>query len=218
MKRSVYRVKGMLCLVVGCLVLLPGCGRIVDWTKDSFYQGQEFAQHALPQLYMRSTTIYDQFETVGMFDALWLSDAVKTAYTDVWALKFGKSPERRQTFLRRQLEENRHFIMFYILSLQNISINEAHGDWSVFLQINDETFAPLQVVVLDELDYIYKSFFGKKCNRFKDVYLVKFDARDAEDQPLIRPDTRFITLFFRSTKKQALLQWDLSALGYEVVS
>ncbi|HSW74122.1 MAG TPA: hypothetical protein VLG71_03110 [Candidatus Limnocylindria bacterium] len=198
-------------MVVLCItaLTLTGCGRILDWTKDSFYQGQDMAQNKLPRTYTRSIVVYDQFETVGMFDALWLSDEVRMAYTDVWALKFGKNEERKQAFLRRQLEENRHFIMFYVLSLQNIIINDARGDWSVFLQIDDQNYTPIELTVLEELDFIYKSFFGPRCNRFKDVYLVKFDARDADENPIITETTKAIRLFFRSTKKQALLEWDL---------
>src|SRR5690606_26100571 len=109
-------------IIVSCLIMLVGpvflggCTRIVDWGRSSFYQGENIILSQAPESYIRSVVIYDQLRTVAIFDALWLSDVVRSAYTDAYALKRGKSWEQKQLFLRRQLEENNHFISFYVLS------------------------------------------------------------------------------------------------------
>src|ERR1700721_538603 len=89
-----------------CLILLPGCGRIIDWGSNCFLQGEKIEHVDLPELYVRSIVLYDEFLAVARFDALWLANEVKTAYANVYSMKYGKNEERHNAFLRRQLEEN----------------------------------------------------------------------------------------------------------------
>ena len=78
------------------LVLLPGCGRLVDWGKNNFYQGDQVDNYRCDiKPYIRSVTIYDQFTTRATFDALWLSDEVRLAYVDLHVSRQGKGEERK---------------------------------------------------------------------------------------------------------------------------
>jgi len=192
---------------------LSGCGRLVDWGKRTLHQGDNLAVDTTsPHAYVRSIILYDQFATIAMFDAIWLSDAVRTAYTDIYALKYGKDEEQKKVFLRRQFAENRHFITFFVLSTTLAPISEENSEWTLFLQIGDETFAPQEIKKI-ALDPEYKAFFGKHFNRFKLAYRVTFDANDSEEVPLLREDTPEMTLYFRSVYKEARLCWDLNKLG-----
>ena len=189
------------------IVLLPGCGRIIDWGKDNFYQGCEVNKNvSAARSYIKSKRVYDQFSLVGAFDVLWLSDAVRKTYVDLYARKYGKNEEQKQVFLRRQLEENNHFITFYVLNPKNIILGEKDSYWSILLKVGDKVFTPIEQKVID-VSSEYIDIFGKKYNQFKDVYLVYFNAKDIENNFLIDKDTRCISLLFRSHDKDITLCW-----------
>lgn len=198
--------------LLAVLVLgLPGCGcRVIDWAEDVFYQGTKLEQSAAAaQAYLKSIVVYDEFTTQAMFDALWLSDAVRTYYVDLCALKYGKSDEQREQNLRRQLAENEHFIMFYVLSLYDFPLKEKEAMWSLFLEINGNFYAPVELKSVD-LTPEYKKIFGKSFSRFKVPYLVKFNALDIDNKPLITQETSHIALHFRSNEKETMLAWAIN--------
>ncbi len=201
-------------LIIASLALggLSGCGRVVDWAKDTFYQGKELEEYtAVPRAHTRSVIVYNQFTTAGRFDALWLSDKVRTDYADLYAFKLGKSVEQKKAFLRRQLEENNHFISFYVLSSYGLPLGNKDDQWALFLKIDDNAFAPIEIKAVD-LSPEYQLFFGKKFNRFKIAYLVKFNAQDLNDRYLIEQNTKKIELYFRSVEKEVILTWSFDML------
>jgi hypothetical protein len=194
--------------VVFFLLLLPSC-RIVDWGKDKFYQGNQLDKNEeIAHRYMRSVTVYDQFETKAMFDALWLSSEVRTLYADLHSRKHGKLAEQKNNFLRRQLEETTHYLSFFVLSLYEVPLGEKDVDWSLFLRANDRTFFPTEIKSIDLVPE-YRALFGKRMSRFKLAYRVKFDAQDVEGNPAITRDTKQLTLYFRSVEKEVSLVWEL---------
>jgi len=198
------------------LLLLPGCGRIVDWAKDSFYQGNDLHDYSkVPKEYLRSITIYDQFETLGTFDSLWLSDSVRTAYAHLHACRHGKTPDLEKAFLRRQLEENKHFIVFYVLSLYSKPLDAEDAAWSLFLEIDGHRYAPTEIKAIDLLPE-YTFFFGKRFSKFKVPYWIRFNAYDVENKPLITKETEEIRLIFRSVEKEVMLSWDLCTLPCDI--
>jgi len=191
------------------LSILPGCGRIIDWGKDNFYQGAEVGQDlSIARNYIQSRRVYDQFTLVGAFDALWLSDDVRKVHTNIYARKYGKNEEQKRVFLRRQLEENSHFITFYVLSPKNILLGDKDSYWSMLLKVDDKLFTPVEQKVVD-ISPEYRDIFGKKYNKFKDVYLVYFNAKDVEDKFIINENTAAISLLFRSHDKDIELSWDV---------
>jgi hypothetical protein len=203
--KNVSTIYGMLC----ALLLLPSCGKIIDWGKNSFVQAPSLDfDRSVAEKYSKSVVAYDQLTTLAYFDALWLSDDVRIAYADLFALKFGKTEEQKNTFLRRQLEENNHFMAFYVLSLYEYPLGDPMSAWTVFLKIDDKNYAPIELKAVDlSPEYVY--LFGKKYSRFKVAYSIKFDAKDIEDQFLITPETKEIKLYFRSINKEVSLAWDI---------
>ena len=191
------------------LLLLPSCGKVVDWVQDSFKQADVLGTHCeVVERYTKTITVYDQLTTVAKFDALWLSNDVRSVYVDLFALKFGKTEEQKKILLRRQFEENNHFISFYVLSLYESPLGDPHSAWTLFLTVDDKNYAPIEVKSVELLPE-YICMFGKKFNRFKVAYSVKFDAKDIEDMPILTADTHTIELVFRTTKKEAILTWDM---------
>jgi hypothetical protein len=198
-------------LISSCvlLLLLPSCGRILDWGKNTFVQAPSLQEDIdAAQKYLRSVTMYDQLTTRARFDALWLTDDVRTNYVNLFASKFGKTEEQKKTMLRRQLEENNHFIQFYVLSLFDHPLGDLNSEWTLFLEIDNKIYAPIEVKSV-ELTPEYVYIFGKKYNRFKVPYSVKFDAKDVNDQSLITLDTVQIILHCRSLKSEVTFTWDV---------
>lgn len=209
MKRNIFS-----CMMLTIFLLgLSGCGRLIDWGQDVFHQGSEQKQFSdSPRNHIRSVTAYDEFTTLGMFDVMWLSGNVRTAYANALSLKHGKGQERHLSFLRRQLAESEHFISFYLLVPYGLSVTHPDPEWSLLLKINEELFMPAEIKPT-ELSSEYKAFFGRKFNRFKSVYLVRFDARDAEDKLLLNDTVLQFSLVIRSVKKEVVLTWHLDDDG-----
>ena len=89
--------------VLGVL-LLSGCAgnNIKDWAEETFYQSNAYKDDlTVVKRYLRGIRLYDQFTTLGIFDALWLSDEVRTAYSNIACRMTGKDEEASLTFLRR---------------------------------------------------------------------------------------------------------------------
>jgi hypothetical protein len=205
--KAIMKIHLLLCGII--IFFLPGCGRIIDWGAQTFEQAPSLdASIVQAQEYIRSVTLYDQLTTRARFDALWLSDGVRTNYANLYALKFGKTEEQKKVFLRRQLEENNHFISFYVLSNYEYPLGDTNSEWTLFLDINGKHYAPIEVKSV-ELSPEYMYIFGKKYNKFKVPYSVKFDAKDIHDQHLITPDTEKITLYCRSLHSEVMFVWDI---------
>ena len=206
------------CLIL-CVGMLPGCGKVFDWARDNFDQGREFKNEDLLseiRNQINSATVYDLFSVAGKFDALWLSDTVRDLYVNLFALKNRKSEDQKMVFLRRQLEENNHFISFYVLSLKEIVLGDEESDWVMFLRVQDRIYTPKEIKLVD-LSPVYKDIFGKKFSQFKDAYLVYFNAKDIENNFIVNPNNSSnsgidkIELIFRSMNKEVVMTWDVAS-------
>jgi len=208
-KENMKALKKIYIVHIMLILLLPSCGRVIDWGKRTFVQTPTIdASVAAAQKYIRSVISYDELTTRANFDVLWLSDDVRTNYANLYALKFGKTEEQRKIFLRRQLEENNHFISFYVLSLYEHPLGDVNSEWTLFLTIDDKNYSPIEIKTI-ELAPEYMHIFGKKYNRFKVPYSVKFDAKDINDNFLITPETKNITLYCRSLKAEVTFVWEI---------
>lgn len=209
MKRNTYISLSALIL----LGFLPGCGRVIDWGKSKVAQGTDTKKDMkATREHIRSTRVYDQFTLLGTFDSLWLSDAVRNSYVELYTERHGRNDDAMNVVLRRQLEENNHFISFYVLSAVDITLGETNSDWNVFLKIDEHQFVPIELKAVD-LSPEYIHIFGKKMNRFKMAYLVRFNAKDIEDQFLVQPTTPSIALVFKTVEKEIVQEWLLTTTG-----
>lgn len=195
--------------VVGALILitLPGCSRIIDWTKTNFYQGESVNEHiSIAKNYIRSVTLYDEFTTHGMFDVLWLSEMVRTAYVNLHVYKRGEDQTYYKKTLQHELFENSQFVAFYVLSVSQLTGQDS--EWSLFLRIGDNNLMPHEVKVC-ELPYEYQQIFDKRYTVFKRPYLVTFNAKNIEGNSYITNETQEVELYARSAKKQHAFMWKL---------
>lgn len=205
--------KSRVAAVIISIVLLvsTGCSRIVRWGKCTFAQAARLCIDISPACaYVRTIRQYDQFNTVALFDVLWLSDTVREIYSALYAAEHCRSPEQTAQFLRRQLQENDHFISFYVLMPQNkesaLTYNGQRGIWSVCLVVNGVSYAPREIKVID-LAPEYRIIFGNRYNNFKVPYLVQFDALDLHERQIITATTQKIQLCFISAKYTISVEW-----------
>ncbi len=201
-----------------CLLLfLPGC-RYVRWGKDVLHQAQtEFTYDALKQDYIRSLRIYDQFTTLALFDVLWLSDEVRTLYSKEHASRYGYTQERYTTFLRQQLAENDHEIVFYIFAAvphaHDVLLTDELTPWTMYLNVHGVSYEPKSLKVID-LPPVYQVFFGRRYAIFKTAYLVTFAAKTIEEKPILTQATNSLSLCFHTVgKEDECVIWEIASPG-----
>ncbi len=205
-------------LFLVAMLFLPGCSKIVQWGKDSFAQGQKVPDYTVvPREYIRSAIIYDQFKTQALFDVLWLSDEVRNAYVDTHIMRTGKSSEQKELLLRRELEENNHYVTFYVLSLHSISLIDPQPLWITSLKVDDEVYQPVEIKYID-ISPEYILFFGKKMSGFKVAYQLKFDAHTVDGDPILSEGDHILKLYFRSPEKELYVTWKLYVADDDVVT
>jgi len=195
---------------ISAMFLLSGCSTIIDWGKKSFKQNITIPTNRDQVVsYIRAETVYDQFDTLAHFVALWLNDEVRTAYAQIYSRSRGGSPEQEEILIKRQLEEAKNFIAFYVLSLAEVKLGELESEWHLFLKINDTTIIIPTDVKQTDLPHEYAYFFGKHNTRFKTAYRVLFDAKDLEDRCILDASTQTVTLVIRAVNKEVLLEWQI---------
>jgi hypothetical protein len=196
-----------LSFVLGML-LLPGCGGVTDWAKETFDQGKEHKENKKTvKKYLKSVRIYDQFTTIALFDALWLSDQVRILYADTYGAMHGRGKEVRKTFLRRQLKANDHFVTFYVLSTHQIPLNLKPAQWVLHLKVNGKNYSPTEVKIV-ELSPEYELFFGSLLTKHKSPYEVRFDRKDPDGKDILQ-DAENIELYFSGPRHYSFAQWNL---------
>ncbi len=160
----------------------PGCVKYHKLLKKEFPQGKEKEKKEdVIVRNVRSTPVYDQFTTKAMFDVLWMSDEAREYYVDIYSQKHGYGELAADSMLRRQLEENRHYISFFVLAYlpENCHqvLNDKDSTWSFYLKtFQGEKITPLSIKEV-ELAPEIKYFFGNKISRFKSAYLIRFSKK-----------------------------------------
>lgn len=196
------------------LCTFSGCYRYIDWAKEVGDQGCPLETCVCDAYqYVRSARVYDQFTTLGLFDALLLHDTVIKAYVCAYSAKYGLSPAKQEEYLQLQRDEDAPYISFYLLAVVPGTIGTLLTDknpiWTVQLKIGNDYFNPTKLKTV-EISPEYKYFFGKRFTIFKHQYLVQFDAIDANNIPLIGPLTDKIELVLRRVGHQTSMLWCLN--------
>ncbi|MGC2310365.1 MAG: hypothetical protein WA432_01950 [Candidatus Babeliaceae bacterium] len=201
-------------LLLSCIFLLS-CSRYVRYAKCTFQQATKYHDSLkVARQFIRSSYVYDQLNTVALFDILWLSRTVRMSYIDLYAHHWNL-PQDTVKNLKEQAEQDLQKVMvFYLLlapdSDENIiSINNTFSRWSVILQINDKKYYPRDMRLEDKLTPEYKAIFGNLDSIHKRVYLVTFDAYDELHQPLINEKTQSFTLLLQATTYATSVCWNL---------
>lgn len=179
------------CMLV-MLFFMTSCVKYYDLITSEFPQGKDLPdKREIVARYMQTATVYDEFQTVAVFNALWLSYEVRAAYVDVYCSKRGLSPDEREEMLKRQLEENKYWVSFYVLadvrSKTNASLSDQNPMWTLHLKLGEyETLVPESIKEVD-LDPELQLLFGSRFNLFKTAYLVKFPLQPVPSTSTTEP-------------------------------
>lgn len=193
------------------LLFFSSCIKYHKIYQQETNQGKDLEDHrTVVYDNLRSKTIYNEFTTLAHFDVLRLSDAVREAYVDINVAKRGKNKQTKEAMLRRQLEENKHWITMYILAdvrdRMHASLSENNAYWSPFLLFDDGRKAmPISIKEVD-LDPEYQFLFGHRFSVFKRSYEVKFPAVDLEGKSYLSKDENY-KLIMSSPIKQVEYDW-----------
>ena len=198
-------------IVLLVVLLLPGCGgSLADWGHATFHQSQfQKDESSTIKKYVKQINMYDQLNTVGLYDALWLSDEVRTFYAKKYASMTGKSEEETLTMLRRLFKSNSHNISLYVLSPFDVVLAVKPIEWSLYLEIDGKRYQPTFIKKC-ELPSQYAALFGKRYNPHKQPYEVKFDRHDANGIDILKHDIPHVMkLFVANPKYIGSTQWDI---------
>lgn len=201
--------------LLSLLIFMSGCIPYYRLSKKEFPQGEDLkTYYNISRDYIRSQSIYEQFTTLAQFDAIWLCDQTRIAYVDMYSQRHGKSDSTKEAILNRQLEENRHWISFYVLSdirdVSNASLTDKNPYWTVYLEIAGQKLEPVDIKEV-ELEPEYANLFGNKLNSFKAVYYISFAAQDISGKFYL-DGCKSLTLFFNSVDKSCSMEWDIEKI------
>ncbi len=195
------------------LVFVSSCVKYYEIIPAEFPQGTEKKRPVqIVSPFIKTLALYDEFSTQAIFDVLWLSDTVRAEYARAYASRRGKDTHMRDVMLRRQMEENNHWISFYLLAdvrqKTNINLNEKQSRWSVYLRFaHNKTIEPVSIKEV-ELESEIQHFFGHRFNQFKTVYLIKFPAKslDGKPYPVTKDSFKFVVA---SPDREGVVSWSL---------
>jgi hypothetical protein len=201
----------LICLMI--LFIFPSCVKYYELSKQECYQGKTLSDRKeISKNNLRKLTINDQFSTMAIFNCLWLSDDVRNAYVEMNCTRKGKDEQAKMALFTRQLEENKHWISFYILAdirdKTDGSLSDKNSPWSLYLESQDNRkVAPLSIKEID-IEPEYKFLFGPKFNLFSRVYEVKFPAADLTGAQYIKKQTEPFKIVACSPIKQGEIWWN----------
>ena len=193
------------------LFSLPSCVKYYEKSQAEFPQGIEKMDDytELVQISLKTAKVYNQFETQATFDCLWMSDDMKRAFENVHCSKKGTNEKTKDALLRRELEESKHWITFYVLAdvrdRDHVSMTDKNSLWSLYLQFGNKRVQPISIKEV-ELQPEIQFFFGSKFSKFKTPYLVKFPATGLGGQFYLSsvPEMKMI---FSSPSKETRVEW-----------
>jgi len=155
-------------LILVLLIFLSGCNHNSFHTNTISKNETTSVNRELGKKLVRSITMYEQFELIGRFSALWVHNSIRSAAH--------KNNAQADT------------ISFYLLSLSDVHFNEPSSEWKVGLKINDMLYQPLSIQQVF-LPSVYQLFFGPHFSQYKVIYLIIFKAIDEEGSFLLRANT-----------------------------
>jgi hypothetical protein len=210
------------------IIFLTGCNKIIDWGKTTFEQTPIYSENFIKaaQPYIRSKPVYSQFSTVAMFDAIFLTDAMRMLYVDYHTKVSSLNAEQESLMRARMHNENKYFVSFYVVGYQKEHLyntcralftgtNHKQGElfagkdasWQVTMLVNGKEYIPESVRVVD-LPMEYRECFGDRLSQFNTTYLVRFAVSDPQSHPIFQPLKKYqVSLRFTSALYRTELVW-----------
>jgi len=198
---------------IAFLCAFSGC---VKYHKISHGETPQVREHErfdlVAQSMVKSVTAYEQFRTLAVFDALWLSNPVREVYSYLNTMRLGKNRAAQKALLRRQLEENKHWVSFYVLAevydKAHQLLSEKKSKWSVYLKTATGQRVPAQTIKEVELEPEIKWLFRHRYSSFKTAYRVTFPSRDGDHEQYAQEENG-LSLIFQSPHLSVNVAWGM---------
>lgn len=192
------------------LMMLSSCVKYYEVIKSEVPQGEKlYDNRQITHNYVRSQRVMDQFITRAVFDVLWLSNETRRAYVDTVCRS--KPDAERSAMLKRQFEENNHWISFYVLAdiRHDVykSLNDQNSEWRLYLKLSDGKRIEPVSIQEHEIEAEYQQIFGYRFSLHKTGYLVKFSTKSPDGKPFISADDS-ITLVMASPDRMTNFVWN----------
>lgn len=199
----------IVCILLCCL---SGCTRYACWVQDIFNQGTRVPTYvASGKKYVRSLHVYDYLTTLGLFEALWLSDEVRTIYARLCAQKRCLSDCQKEAYCDAECTKNDATTTFIVLAwvkgYTNTDLTDECPLWSLCLDVNCKRYPVCSIKIIDVCPE-YQAMFGRVFTRFKTAYQVTF----AVGQDALEAAGRF-ALVFKTIGLEDSMVWCLNASG-----
>lgn len=204
-----FRVRPLFLLVV--IGVTPSCIKYHEMIKSEFPQGEDGPDlREVAHANVRSTTVYDQFTTLAVFDALWLSPEVNAMYADLYGKRRGKDDDGCKAMLAQHEKDFSAFNSFYVLADLRVKTNkglqEKGASWTLALENKEGKRVAPESIQNVELDPEYQAMLGHRFNLFKEIYLVKFPAY-VSGEPFFASGEP-LTMLLSSTRKNVRISWN----------
>jgi len=198
------------CVMVTVALCFSGCcGRLIDWCKETVPQSASYKEDKkVIKHYTQSIRLYDEFQMIAMFDALWLSDDIRTLYATHYSRVRGNTLEATTEAIRRQLQTNEATVSFYVLSLRADPLHITNPSWIVYLDIDGRRYQPQEIKFIELLPY-YVALFGKLYSNHKQACEIKFSRFDQEGADILKG--KIMTMRFSNQRYYGSVSWDLTA-------
>lgn len=203
----------------GFLLFLTGCIGYHDLIPPEFPQHKhrcqgwvEIQKHAQENL--KSVKVYEEFETVALFDFLRYSDEIALACANLKSDRRGASKQTRHSILMHELAINQNEFKFLLQADVRKSVQESldkkNSPWSFWLEVQDNhKIKPVSIKKIKHTD-ITQQLFGKDYSRFKTLYQLTFSLSGNElNQARNRRGP--VTIVCRSSEHKCKVSWPAAA-------
>jgi hypothetical protein len=208
MKHSLYEKQQQLVVVFSAFFIFCGFNTIYEWGKENFKQAPRHDQDFIKQgkKHIRTVNVYNGLTIEAQFHTLLLTDGARMLYVDYHGNNRGFSSEQIKGLKQRQINENRNFISMYVVAwnrereyTNSKSLFTGEGVktgsilkgedalWNVSLIVGGKRYLPETIKVVD-IPLEYQMFFAEHLNLFSNVYLVRFAAKDSQNNYIFPQD------------------------------
>ena len=184
-------------LLLALTLMFTGCAKYHEFINKEVPQAEHHEpSNSTIKKYLRSLTLYEGFETKARFDGLLMSDEIRLVHTALHSERVGQNKEEREGFLLRQLDENNHWISFYLLAEipdhGHISLTDKNSAWALHLESpNGYRIAPESVKEV-ELSPDIRVLFGHRLTPFKKIFQVKFPVKNLAGNSFFAPGDEMV--------------------------
>ncbi len=211
-------------LMLGLTLFLTGCIGYHDLIPPEFPQHKHKSKgwdqaKTYAKTNLKSIKIYDEFQTVALFDFLRYSDEIALSSACIKSDRKGANKKIRGQIMMHELAANQNEFKFLIQADVRKSCQEfldkKNSAWSFWLETEDgRKIKPSSIKKIEHTD-ISRQLFGETYSRFKTLYKIVFPlSGNTLEQARSRRGP--VTIVCRSNEHKCQVSWP-AEFGWEKI-